>query len=328
MPLKYAVAALALSGVAHADTLIVGNKVEHTVSFIDLATGEEMARRDTGRAPHEVAVSPDGGLAVIVSYREQNYTGNTLHVFDVETAEQIRVIDLGEHLGPHGLKWIPGTREVIATTEVSEDVVIANVDTGEITGSIKTDQQGTHMVTLSPDALRAYTGNIGSGSFSVLDLKTRTKIRDVKAGSQTEAVTVSPDGKEIWVGNNASQSIMIFDSETFEMTKEIRTEGIPIRVEMNPTGEYVAVSFPRLHKVVILDTQSHEQVAEILMQTEGGLVPVTLLWSGDNKYLWAATTGGARVVEIATADWSLRRTLSAGSGSDGLGYSPLDVKVN
>lgn len=77
MPLRTATAAIALIGAAHADTLIVGNKAEDTISFIDLGTGEEVARRETGQSPHEIAVSPDGKLAVVVSYRTRNYTGNT-----------------------------------------------------------------------------------------------------------------------------------------------------------------------------------------------------------------------------------------------------------
>ena len=52
---------------ALADTLIVANKYEGTVSFIDLASGEEMARRQTGPSPHEVALSPNQRLLVVVS---------------------------------------------------------------------------------------------------------------------------------------------------------------------------------------------------------------------------------------------------------------------
>ncbi|RFB05382.1 YncE family protein [Parvularcula marina] len=325
MLFRTAALSLLLTGAAHADTLITGNKQEATISLIDLTTGKEAARLETGQAPHEVAVSPDGKLAVVVSYRAQGYTGNTLHVFDIEKAEKIRVIDLGDHQGPHGLKWIPGTREVIATTEVSENVVIANVDTGEVTGSISTGQQGTHMVALSPDAKTAYTANIASGSFSVLDLEVRSKSRDVKAGQGTEGITVSPDGKEVWVGNNNSRSVMIFDAESFEMRTELPMAGIPIRVEMNPDGSLVAISFPARHEVIILDAVTHEQVAVIGLEEAGGLVPVTLLWSPDGSKLWAAATNAARIIEIETAGWTIGRALAAGQGSDGLGYSPVDV---
>lgn len=326
--LKLAAAAIALLGVAHADTLVVGNKAEHTISLIDLVSGEERARLETGRAPHEIAISPDGKLAVIVSYREPSYNGNTLHVFDIEQQERVRIIDLGESLGPHGLKWIPGTREVIATTEVSRDVVIANVDTGDVTGRIRTEQDGTHMVALSPDAKRAYTANIASGSFTVIDLENREKAEDVKAGNGPEGITVSPDGKEIWVGNNGSQSVMIFDAETLEMSAELPMAGVPIRVEMNPDGDLVAISFFRRNEVIILDAKSHERVATVDLTKAEGVTPVTLLWSPDGSKLWAAATGSAQIVEINTDDWSISRALKAGAGSDGLGYSPIDLAAD
>ncbi len=41
---------------AGAETLLVGNKGEDTVSFLDLASGAERARLATGKAPHEIAI--------------------------------------------------------------------------------------------------------------------------------------------------------------------------------------------------------------------------------------------------------------------------------
>ncbi len=64
-------------------TLLVGNKGEDSVSFIDLATGRELGRAATGDMPHEIAISPDGRLAAVVSYG-----GRTIDVFDVATRER------------------------------------------------------------------------------------------------------------------------------------------------------------------------------------------------------------------------------------------------
>ena len=47
-------ALLACSPLA-ADTLLIGNKGENTVSFVDLESGQERARVSTGSAPHEIA---------------------------------------------------------------------------------------------------------------------------------------------------------------------------------------------------------------------------------------------------------------------------------
>lgn len=324
--LVFAAAAIAaLQANAQADTLIVGNKNENTVSFIDLALGRELVRRETGKAPHEIAVSPDGKRAVIVSYRTQGYDGNTLHVFDVESATRFATIDLGQHKGPHGLKWIPGSDRVIVTTEVSQSVVVADIAKGEVIGSVATGQEGSHMVALSPDATRAYVANIGDGSFTVIDLAKMEKLRDVKAGEGTEAISVSRDGKEIWVGNNNSRSIMVFDAASFEKKAEIKTGGIPIRVEISPDGAVAAVSEVDLGRVSIYDAASREKIAAVKLGDADAGGPVTLLFSPSGDRLWAAATSSAKVVEIETKDWTITRTLAAGEGSDGLGYSLLDA---
>src|SRR5690606_3576010 len=55
-----ALAPLLLAGPAAAETLLVGNKGEDTLSVIALDSGAELARLPTGKMPHEIAISPDG----------------------------------------------------------------------------------------------------------------------------------------------------------------------------------------------------------------------------------------------------------------------------
>ncbi len=325
MRLALTTALLASLSAAHAQTLVVGNKADHTISFIALSTGEEVARRETGRAPHEIALSPDGKTAVVVSYRERGYEGNTLHLFDVETAEPLGEISLGDHRGPHGLKWIPGTSQVIATTEITKDVVIVDIAERAVVAAIETGQEGTHMVALSPDETFAYAASIGSGTFTVIDLEETSKVQDVKAGEGTEAISVTPDGKEIWVGNNRSQSIMIFDTDSLELLETIDTDGAPIRVEVSPDGRLVAVSHPFRSRLAFYDRETRERVAEINLIEEKLAFPVTLLFSPDGGVVWAAATGSASVAEIDTSTFEIIRTLPAAAGSDGLGYSPVST---
>lgn len=313
----------ALFGTAAAETLIVGNKAEHTVSFVDLETGREVARRETGQFPHEIAVSPEGDLAVVVSYRGEGFTGNTLHLFDVAAAEGRGVIDLGDSRGPHGLKWIPGTTDVIVTTEVSKDAVVVAPRDGEIRHRIATGQEGSHMVAVSPDGTSAYVANIGSGSFTVIDLSAAGKLRDVKAGDGTEAIAVTPDGKDIVVGNNGSRSVMVFDAVSFRQRRSLDTEGVPIRVEISPDGETMAVSQPDLGNVAFYRYRDFELLGTTDLGP--GSVPVTLLFAPDGGRIWAAATGAARVFEIDTESLSIVRHFDVGQGSDGLAYSPASV---
>lgn len=306
-----------------AQTLVVGNKREHTVSFIDLKSGVEYARTETGKAPHEIAVSPDGKTAVVVSYRGPSFIGNKMHVFDIASGMQTGVIDLGKNKAPHGLKWVPGTTKVVGTTEASQSAFMADIAEMKLVNSVKTNQRGSHMVALAPDSEKAYVSNINSGSFTVIDMKTFVKIKDVKAGEGTEAVAVSPDGKQIWVGNNASKTIAVFDAESLGKRHEIKTDGIPIRVEISPNGKNIAVSEPDLSRVRIYDANTYTPITSIDLAEVDAKIPVTMLFSPDGTKLWVACTGSEKVVEIDTDDWSVARSFAVGDGSDGLGYSPL-----
>src|SRR5688500_1028365 len=68
---------------ADSGTLIVLNKSDNTVSLINVATKTAVATIPTGAGPHEVAVSPNGKIAVIANYGTQQDPGSSLTVIDV-----------------------------------------------------------------------------------------------------------------------------------------------------------------------------------------------------------------------------------------------------
>lgn len=317
---------LAAAAPAHADTLMVGNKAEHTVSFIDLASGKEVARRETGRAPHEMAVSPDGRTVVAVSYREQGYAGDTLHLFDVASAGKRTTVKLPGHKGLHGLKWIVGGNRVVVTSEVTKNVAVVDVAAGKLLASIPTDQEGSHMVAVSNDGDRAYVANIGSGTFTAIDLSKNTKLRDVTVGKGAEAIILSPDGKQLSVGANDEKKVVVFDPVSFAKLGEIATEGVPIRIEFSPSGRAVVVSEPDKNRVIVIDPASRRVTNTIDLQAGGYAGPVTMLFSPEGNRLWVAATGSAAVAEIDTESWTILRRLDAGKGSDGLAYSKVATR--
>src|SRR5688500_18713600 len=83
-----------------AGILLVGNKGENSLSFIDLASGRELGRAATGPMPHEIAISPDGRQAAVVAYG-----GATIDIFDVASRAKVRTVDLSPNEGPHGIAW-------------------------------------------------------------------------------------------------------------------------------------------------------------------------------------------------------------------------------
>src|SRR5687768_17124650 len=78
-------AVLLFAGATFADsgTLLVLNKSDNTVSLINVATNTAVATIPTGAGPHEVAVSPNGKIAVVANYGTQQVPGSSLTVIDV-----------------------------------------------------------------------------------------------------------------------------------------------------------------------------------------------------------------------------------------------------
>ncbi|WP_020414102.1 YncE family protein [Microbulbifer variabilis] len=313
-------------GASNASTLIVGNKYEGTVSFIDLENGQEIKRRETGGAPHEMILSPDKSKAVVVSYLEDGYVGEELNVFDVATGRRISVIKISPHMGPHGIAWLGESNNVIVTTEETNDVIKVDISSGKVIGSVSTDQIGSHLLALSPDSKTAYVTSRGSDTFSVIDTESMNLKTTLPAGEGPEAVWVSPDGKELWIGNNQSENIFIYDTGSLKRKETLDVGYLPIRIRFNPDGKLVAVADLQGHRILIYDAATRKEIKAIDVGAVGAREPASLLFSPDGKFLFAGSQRDGKVVEIDTEDWSVGRIFRAGQGADGLEWSPVKTK--
>ena len=293
-------------------TLLVGNKGEDTLSFIDLATGRELGRPGTGRMPHEIAISPDGRQAAIVAYG-----GRTIDIFDLATRQKLRTIDLAPNEGPHGLVWLPDGR-IVATTERSQTLTIVDTSRGDSVSSIRTDQQGTHMVAVTPDARRAFTANIPAGTVTVLDLAGARKIRDIQVGGRPEGIALTPDGRTLWVSDLEGARVLAIDATSYERLGEVRTGNVPIRVLASPDGRWIVTSNLGSGTLTVIDARTRAVAREIVVSGDQAAQQVTILFSPDGRRIYAAETGRNQVAEIDLASGRVLRRLAAGAQGDGL----------
>ncbi len=319
--LAAAVIALSLSTITCAEepplapsgpVLLVGNKGEDTVSFVDLASGKELGRSATGKAPHEIAISPDGSQAAVVAYGDK-----TIDLFDVASRAKLKTIDLTPNEGPHGIAWLKDGR-IIVTTERSQSIAVVDPAAGVVTASIKTDQPGTHMVAVTADGTTAYTANIAAGTVSVIDLKGANKLRDIAVGGRPEGIALSKDDLVLWVGDLEGSRVQAFDTATFERLAEIKTGGVPIRVAASPDGKWIVTSNLAAGGLTVIDAATRKHVRDITLSGEQEAGQVTILFSADGSRLYAAETGRDTVAEIDLASGKVLRRLPAGKNGDGL----------
>lgn len=302
------------AGPAAAETLLVGNKSEDTLSVIALASGEELARLPTGKMPHEIAISPDGKQAAVVAYGS-----TTIDVFDVAARTKLKTIDLSPNQRPHGLLWLADGR-LVATTEGSQSVAVVAPD-GALT-SIATGQQGSHMVVVAPDNRTAYVANIGSGTVSVLDLTDAKKLRDLAVGGKPEGLALAKGGRELWVGDLSAPRVQIWDTAKGEKIAEQPVDPVAIRVLASPDGKLIATSNIASGTISLFDAETRTPLRTIKVSGDAAAGQVTLLFSADSKRLYAAETGHDKIAEIDVASGEVLRRIAAGENGDGLAIAP------
>jgi YVTN family beta-propeller protein len=305
MPISHALA-------KGAGVLLIGNKGENTVSFVDLGSGKELGRSRTGDMPHEIAISPDGERAAVVSYG-----GRSVDIFDVASRARLKSIDLSPNRGPHGIVWLKNGRLII-TTERSRSLTIADPDQGRVTASINTDQDGTHMVAVSSDGRLAYTSNIGAGTVSVIDLTANRKLRDLRVGGKPEGIALSIDDRTLWVADLDAPRVQAFDTKSFAKLGEVVTGPTPIRVAASPDGRWIVTSNLGGGNLTIIDATTRRRVRDVAVSGSADAGQVTILFAKDGRRLYVAETARDTIAEVDVKSGKVLRRLPAGKNGDGL----------
>lgn len=301
--------------------LLIGNKGEDTISFVDLETGEEISREATGKQPHEIAISPDGRLAAVVSYG-----GESIDLFDTTARKKVETIMLSPNKRPHGIAWLNDGR-IVTTTEGSDTITVVSPPDGEtrtrtIT-SVSTGQKGSHMLAVSPSRDRVYVSNMQSGTVSVINFQKKRKITDLDAGREPEGLALTPNGKRLLVADRQEDVLYVFDTESLTEITALKTGKFPIRVAISPDGRLAVTSNLGDGELGLYDLEKLEALAPIEVSGDSRAAQVTILFSDDGKTIYAAETGTNRIAEIDVESGTVVRRLPAGTNGDGLGIVPV-----
>lgn len=300
-------------------TLIVLNKSGHDASFVDLGSGEILATLPTGRGPHELVVTDDGRWAIGTDYAG----GNSLTVFDVEDTRVERRINLSEYPRPHGILFLPGQRQVVVTSEASNQLVIVDFHSGEIVRAIDTGQYGSHMVALSEDGRIAFTSNGASNSVSVLDLTTGELIKTLDVPDRPEAITTNARGDEVWVGSNDEGVVSRIRVESGEVVAQWGGFSWPYRILLAPNERTAVMPDLGNEQLRFFDIDSNAEMGSLDL---GGAQPQGVTLHPDERTLFLSLSGQNKVLVLDILTREILGEYEAGRSPDGIGYSPLVLR--
>ena len=314
--------------------LLVLNKGAASASLVDPRSGATVATMATGEGPHEVAVSPDGRLAVVTDYGAET-PGSTLTVLDLAARRPLRTIALAPLRRPHGVAWLPDGRHVAVTIETDSLVAVVDVAAGVVRARIRTHAGVSHMLALAPNGARAYVANIASGSVSMLDLEGEFLLRTVPTGAGAEGIALSPDGAELWVANRAANTVSVLDAQTLAPLDTLPSADFPIRVAFTPDGALALVTNARSGTLRLFDVASRVEVATIPMPVDsarvrttmlgeefgrGTGVPIGVLVGPDGRTAYVANANADLVTVVDLARRRVTGYLPTGREPDGLGW--------
>jgi len=270
-------------------TLLVVNKSDDTLAFIDVETNGFRGLVPTGPGPHEVAATPDGKLGYVTNYMSGRPAGTRswLTVVDLEAMRPVRDIELknpanDEYLSaPHGIMITPDGSDLWVTVEGSGAVARISLPDEKVAAVYETGQRVSHQVVCQPG---------------------------------TEGIDVSTDGSEVWATNREAGTISIIDTGSDEVIDTVTSGDFPIRVKFTPDGRHALVSNARDGEIAVFDAATREIVRTI----PTGAMPIGLLILPDGSKAYAANTASDRVSVIDLSEWSVSGTISPGREPDGL----------
>jgi len=292
--------------------LLVLNKTDATLSFIDPRSGQTLGTVPTGQDPHEVTTTADGRFAVTT-----NYSGGSLSVIDIATRKELKRLALPDLRQPHGIDTIGGL--AVFTAEGNQAVAGYDPAADRIAWRAPTGQSGTHMVVASRDGSTLFTSNMGSNSVTILERAGDSwRPTHVPLGAGPEGLDLSPDGRELWAAHFGDGGVSIVDVAAKKVTHRLDAKTRRAnRLKFTRDGKHALISDMSGGELVIVDAGTRAIVKRLRvgMTPEGILVPP----EGDRVYV--ALTGENRVIAVDVKTLEVVQTIATGRGPDGMAWA-------
>lgn len=318
---------------AVAGTLLVTNKNGHTVTLFDTNTYKAKISLPTGKTPHEVAVSPNGKLAVVTNYGSSDTPGNTLTLVDIAHQYVIKTLSLGEYTKPHGVVWLNDNRSIIVTVEGMQGVIQVNIESGEIEKFVKTNKQVSHMIAIDSKNERAYISSIRGGAVTVIDLVENKIIKHIDVGRGAEGIDLSTDDRWLWVSNRSHNKVVIIDAQSLEVIRTLDTQELPIRVALDSKRQLAFVSNAYADSISIFDSVSYK-LKKILKLSSNFIkknekwgrnressIPIGIQVDGEKAVAYVAQTNADQVSVIDLKTFKVIHSFATEKEPDGMAFS-------
>jgi YVTN family beta-propeller protein len=319
------VSALCLQSSAGAQSLLVVNQGDTSLSIVDPASAKQIAVIAEGTPTmhgHEVITSPDGHTAYLPIYGnvgvgKPGLDGREMLIIDLPSRKIVDRLDFGHGVRPHQPVYDPARDLLYVTTELDNSVTVINPKTRKIVGSIPTGQPESHMLVLSHDGRRGYTANVGPGTVSVLDLVGKKTITVIPISKETQRISISNDDRWVFTADQTKPQLAVIDTATNKVKTWVPLPGTGYGSALTPDGHFLLIAVPSTNQVAVVDLATMQVVRKIDVPA----APQEVLIRPDGKIAYVSCNTSGKVAAIDLAQWKVQNLIAAGNFADGLAWA-------
>ncbi len=303
--------------------VLVANQKDRTLSLVDPETNKQVVAVPVGGVTgHEVATSPDGGIAYVPIYGNSGVAkpgtdGSNMAVIDLVSRKIIGDVDFGHGVRPHCPVYDPVSKMLYVTTELDKTITVIDPKTLKIVGTIPTGAEYSHMLAISHSGKRGYTANVVPGTVSVLDIPARKTITVIPISAETQRISISRDDSMVFTADQSTPQLAVIDTATNKVKAWVPLPDKGYGTNSTLDGRWLLVAIPHKNQVAVVDLTTLKVARTVDVATS----PQEVLIRPDGKVAYVSCAGSNQVAVIDLAQWKTVALIDAGAYADGLAWA-------
>jgi DNA-binding beta-propeller fold protein YncE len=319
------VSALCLGSAANAQSLLVVNQGDTSLSIVDPVSQKQAAVIAEGTPTmhgHEIGSSADGRTAYVPIYGnvgvgKPGLDGREMLFIDLPSRKIIGNLDFGHGVRPHQPVFDPARNLLYVTTELDQSVTIIDPKSRMVVGTVPTGQPQSHMLVLSHDGRRGYTANVGPGTVSVLDMIGRKTVTIIPVSKEVQRIAISNDDRWVFTSDQTKPQLAVIDTATNKVKTWVPLPGTGYGAAPTPDSRFLLVAVPPTNQVAVVDLASMQVVRKIDVPA----APQEVLIRPDGKVAYVSCAASGEVAAIDLSQWKVQKLITAGKFADGLAWA-------
>lgn len=300
--------ALLAAGAAQANTVVVLNSRDATVSLLDQTTYQELSTFSVGKEPHHLMATPDNKSVVVASA-----VSNELIFLDPKSGQiQRRISGIAD---PYQIGFSPDRKWFVANALRLDRVDIYAYDGKDmkLAKRIPLARLPSHMA-FSSDSKTVFITQQGSNQISAIDLGTQQVKWTMPVGKLPAGIAMTQDDKYLLVGIMGSDYVEVIDWRTQKSVKRIKAGEGTHQFHSTLDRRYFFVSNRLSNTINIIDTQTLTNVGTI--DVPGG--PDCMELTEDGKTLWVTLRWIKKVAVIDVPSKKVIKLIPVGRSPHGV----------